>query len=101
MAAGCTVVVKPAEDTPYSAIALGVLAKEVTYNLNKWLTCPLLSTSTFTLKCTYLQAGIPPGVFNVVTASRDKTPAVGKLLCEHPTVRKISFTGNVGLENRV
>lgn len=67
IAAGCTVVVKPAEDTPYSAIALGVLAKE---------------------------AGIPAGVFNVVTASRDNTPDVGKLLCEHPVVRKISFTGS-------
>jgi len=67
LAAGCTVVVKPGEDTPYSAIALGVLAKE---------------------------AGIPAGVFNVVTASREKTPSVGQLLCEHPIVRKISFTGS-------
>jgi len=67
LAAGCTTVVKPAEDTPFSAIALGILAKE---------------------------AGIPAGVFNVVTASRNKTPDVGKLLCEHPSVRKISFTGS-------
>jgi len=67
LAAGCTVVVKPGEDTPYSAIALGVLSKE---------------------------AGIPAGVFNVVTASREKTPSVGQLLCEHPIVRKISFTGS-------
>jgi len=70
LAAGCTVVVKPSEDTPYSAVALAVLAKE---------------------------AGIPDGVFIVVTASRDKTPEVGKLLCQHPIVKKISFTGSTAV----
>lgn len=67
LAVGCTVVVKPAEDTPLSALALAELS---------------------------VQAGIPPGVFNVVPCSREKTPAVGELLCTDPLVAKISFTGS-------
>ncbi|KAI0212420.1 Succinate-semialdehyde dehydrogenase, mitochondrial [Lamellibrachia satsuma] len=67
LAAGCTVVVKPSEDTPYSALALCELAE---------------------------QAGIPPGVVNVITSSRQNTPAVGSIMCEHPLVAKISFTGS-------
>lgn len=70
IAAGCSVVIKPSEDTPYSALAL----------------CELGS-----------QAGIPPGVLNIITSSREKTPAVGKLLCEHPLVSKISFTGSTAV----
>lgn len=65
LAAGCTVVVKPAEDTPLSALALGVLA---------------------------LEAGFPPGVFNIVTTNR---PAlVGRVLTDSRLVRKLSFTGS-------
>ncbi|KAM4735830.1 succinate-semialdehyde dehydrogenase, mitochondrial isoform 2-T2 [Anableps anableps] len=67
VAAGCTVVVKPAEDTPLSALALAELAE---------------------------QAGLPPGVFNVVPCSREKTPAVGRVLCTDPLVAKVSFTGS-------
>ncbi|KAK9514488.1 hypothetical protein VZT92_027952 [Zoarces viviparus] len=67
LAAGCTVVVKPAEDTPLSALALAELAE---------------------------QAGVPAGVFNVVPCSREKTPAVGEVLCTDPLVAKISFTGS-------
>uniref|UniRef100_A0A3Q3MQ14 Succinate-semialdehyde dehydrogenase, mitochondrial n=1 Tax=Mastacembelus armatus TaxID=205130 RepID=A0A3Q3MQ14_9TELE len=67
LAAGCTVVVKPAEDTPLSALALAELAE---------------------------QAGIPGGVFNVVPCSREKTPSVGAVLCTDPLVAKISFTGS-------
>uniref|UniRef100_A0AAR2J5U1 Succinate-semialdehyde dehydrogenase, mitochondrial n=1 Tax=Pygocentrus nattereri TaxID=42514 RepID=A0AAR2J5U1_PYGNA len=67
LAVGCTVVVKPAEDTPLSALALAELA---------------------------VQAGIPPGVFNVVPCSREKAPAVGEILCTDPLVSKISFTGS-------
>ena len=65
LAAGCTVVVKPAEDTPLSALALAALA---------------------------LKAGFPPGVFNVVTTNNP--PEVGKVLTESPLVRKLSFTGS-------
>ncbi|MCC7412780.1 MAG: NAD-dependent succinate-semialdehyde dehydrogenase [Gammaproteobacteria bacterium] len=65
LAAGCTVVVKPAEDTPLSALALAELAH---------------------------RAGIPPGVFNVVTTS--DAPAVGGELSTNPIVRKLSFTGS-------
>ncbi|MEL7453014.1 MAG: aldehyde dehydrogenase family protein, partial [Pseudomonadota bacterium] len=65
LAAGCTMVAKPAEDTPLSALALAKLAQE---------------------------AGIPAGVFNVVPTSR---PAeVGGVLTRHELVRKISFTGS-------
>lgn len=71
LAAGCTCVVKPAEDTPLSALALGALAEE---------------------------AGIPPGVVNVVTSSRAHTAEVGQVLCQSQKVAGISFTGstNVG-----
>ncbi|XP_056142296.1 succinate-semialdehyde dehydrogenase, mitochondrial isoform X2 [Lampris incognitus] len=67
LAAGCTVVVKPAEDTPLSALALAELSAE---------------------------AGIPAGVFNVVPCSREKTPSVGEVLCTDPLVQKVSFTGS-------
>jgi succinate-semialdehyde dehydrogenase/glutarate-semialdehyde dehydrogenase len=65
LAVGCTVVSKPAEQTPLSAIALAVLAEK---------------------------AGIPAGVFNVVLGTDG--PAIGKELCYNPKVRKISFTGS-------
>jgi succinate-semialdehyde dehydrogenase/glutarate-semialdehyde dehydrogenase len=67
LAVGCTVVSKPAEDTPFSALALAELAH---------------------------QAGVPPGVFNVVTGSRSSGAAIGSALCDSPVVRKISFTGS-------
>jgi len=65
LAAGCTVVAKPAKDTPFSALALAVLAEE---------------------------AGVPAGVFNVVTSSNAR--AIGQELCENPLIRKLSFTGS-------
>ena len=64
LAAGCTIVVKPASATPFSALALADLAVE---------------------------AGIPPGVFNVVTGRSD---VVGEALTSSPVVRKLSFTGS-------
>jgi succinate-semialdehyde dehydrogenase / glutarate-semialdehyde dehydrogenase len=64
LAAGCTVVLKPAEQTPLSALALAELAE---------------------------RAGIPKGVFNIVTGD---APAIGKELCANPKVRKLSFTGS-------
>lgn len=67
LAAGCTCVIKPAEDTPLSALAVADLAEK---------------------------AGIPPGVVNVVTSSRPNTPAVGNLLCTSPKVAGVSFTGS-------
>ena len=65
LAVGCTVVSKPAEQTPLSAIALAVLAEK---------------------------AGLPAGVFNIVLGTDG--PAIGKELCSNPKVRKISFTGS-------
>ncbi|KAK3102046.1 hypothetical protein FSP39_008358 [Pinctada imbricata] len=70
IAAGCTVVLKPAEDTPYSALALAKLAEE---------------------------AGLPKGVLNVVTSSRTNAPEVGKVLCKSPLVSAISFTGSTAV----
>ncbi|XP_069763792.1 succinate-semialdehyde dehydrogenase, mitochondrial isoform X2 [Narcine bancroftii] len=67
LAVGCTVVVKPADDTPLSALALAELADE---------------------------AGIPAGVFNVIPSSKSNTPAVGEVLCTDPLVAAISFTGS-------
>ena len=64
LAAGCTMVVKPAESTPLSALALAELAE---------------------------RAGIPPGVFNVVTGD---ARTIGSEMCANPTVRKLSFTGS-------
>ncbi|CAB3793851.1 NAD-dependent succinate-semialdehyde dehydrogenase [Pararobbsia alpina] len=67
LAAGCTVVAKPAEDTPLTALALVLLAHE---------------------------AGVPPGVLNLITASRERAvPAVADWL-EDSRVRKITFTGS-------
>jgi succinate-semialdehyde dehydrogenase/glutarate-semialdehyde dehydrogenase len=65
IAAGCTIVVKPASQTPLTALALGELA---------------------------LRAGIPAGVYNVVTGN--DTRAIGGVLTSHPLVRKVTFTGS-------
>jgi len=70
IAAGCTVIVKPAEQTPLSALALAELAH---------------------------RADIPPGVFNVVTADEANSIVIGKTLCESPVVRKLSFTGSTAV----
>jgi succinate-semialdehyde dehydrogenase / glutarate-semialdehyde dehydrogenase len=64
LAAGCTVVIKPAEKTPYSAFALAELAH---------------------------RAGFPPGVLNVITG---KSSAIGGEMTGNPLVRKLSFTGS-------
>jgi succinate-semialdehyde dehydrogenase/glutarate-semialdehyde dehydrogenase len=64
LAAGCTVVIKPSELTPFSALALARLAE---------------------------RAGVPAGVFNIVTGMPD---AIGRELTSDPRVRKISFTGS-------
>lgn len=64
LAAGCTVVIKPSDLTPFSALALGVLAE---------------------------RAGIPAGVINIVTGL---PTAIGAALTESPTIRKLSFTGS-------
>jgi succinate-semialdehyde dehydrogenase/glutarate-semialdehyde dehydrogenase len=67
LAAGCTMVLKPAEQTPLSALAIAELG---------------------------LRAGVPAGVFNVVTGDGDDTPAIGDELTGNPVVRKLSFTGS-------
>ncbi len=67
LAAGCTVVVKPAEQTPLTALALAVLAEH---------------------------AGFPSGVFNLVTGSAASAALIGGELTANPIVRKLSFTGS-------
>ncbi|MCT7328680.1 NAD-dependent succinate-semialdehyde dehydrogenase [Ralstonia mojiangensis] len=67
LAVGCTVVCKPAEDTPLTSLALVRLAQE---------------------------ARVPPGVLNIVTASRERTPEVVDVWLDDARVRKITFTGS-------
>ena len=64
LAAGCAIILKPSELTPFSALAIGALAQE---------------------------AGVPPGVLNIVTGD---APAIGGALMAAPAVRKLSFTGS-------
>ena len=67
LAAGCPVVIKPAEQTPLSALAVAELAQ---------------------------RAGMPAGVLNVITADAERSIAVGKVLCSSDIVRHLSFTGS-------
>lgn len=67
LAAGCPVVIKPAEQTPLTALALAELAR---------------------------RAGFPAGVINVVTGSANAAPLIGGELTANPIVRKLSFTGS-------
>jgi succinate-semialdehyde dehydrogenase/glutarate-semialdehyde dehydrogenase len=71
LAAGCTVVIKPASETPLTALALGVLAQ---------------------------RAGIPEGVLNVITGD---AAALGDVLVTDPSVRKVSFTGSTRVGKRI
>ncbi len=67
LAAGCPVVIKPAELTPLTALAAAELA---------------------------IRAGIPAGVLNVLTADANNSIAIGKVICASPVVRHLSFTGS-------
>lgn len=67
LAAGCTVVIKPAEDTPFSALALAALAED---------------------------AGFPAGVINIITGKPEK---IGAELTSNPLIRKLSFTGSTAI----
>ena len=71
LAAGCTLVLKPATQTPYSALALAELAE---------------------------RAGIPKGVFNVITGS---ATAIGGEMTSNPTVRKLTFTGSTEIGKKL
>ena len=70
LAAGCTLVVKPAEQTPLTALALAELAQ---------------------------RAGFPPGVINVLPCDGEHSVEVGRVLCASPVVRKLSFTGSTAV----
>jgi succinate-semialdehyde dehydrogenase/glutarate-semialdehyde dehydrogenase len=70
LAVGCTIVIKPAEQTPLTALALAHLAE---------------------------QAGIPAGVFSVVTGDAEDAPVIGGELTSNPIVRKLSFTGSTAV----
>lgn len=67
LAAGCTIVIKPAEQTPLCALALADLA---------------------------MRAGMPAGVLNVLTADAEQSVAIGRVLCGSSVVRHLSFTGS-------
>ena len=67
LAAGCTVIIKPAELTPLTALAAAELA---------------------------MRAGIPAGVLNMLSADADNSIAIGKVICASDVVRHLSFTGS-------
>jgi len=67
LAAGCTMVLKPAEQTPLTALAVVRLGEE---------------------------AGLPPGVLSIVTGDAQDAPAIGREMTENPLVRKLGFTGS-------
>jgi succinate-semialdehyde dehydrogenase/glutarate-semialdehyde dehydrogenase len=67
LAAGCTMVLKPAEQTPLTALAIAQLG---------------------------LEAGLPPGVFQIVTGAAEDAPVIGAEMTSNPTVRKLGFTGS-------
>ncbi|HEY1367883.1 MAG TPA: NAD-dependent succinate-semialdehyde dehydrogenase [Gaiellaceae bacterium] len=67
LAAGCTMVLKPAEQTPLSALAAMKLAEE---------------------------AGLPPGVLSIVTGDAEDAPVIGRELTTNPAIRKLGFTGS-------
>ena len=67
LAVGCTMVLKPAEQTPLSALAVAALAEE---------------------------AGVPPGVLSVVTGDAEDAPSIGGEMTSNPLVRKLGFTGS-------
>ncbi|MDR3159046.1 MAG: NAD-dependent succinate-semialdehyde dehydrogenase [Zoogloeaceae bacterium] len=71
LAAGCSLILKPAESTPFSALALAELAQ---------------------------RAGFPPGVFNVVLG---EPAGIGEVFTQHPAIRKISFTGSTRVGKRL
>ncbi|MEM6576344.1 MAG: aldehyde dehydrogenase family protein [Pseudomonadota bacterium] len=71
LAAGCTVILKPAEDTSLTALRLGELA---------------------------IEAGFPPGVINILTGRGEKT---GKALAKHPGIDKVAFTGSTGVGKQI
>jgi len=74
LAAGCAVVLKPAEATPLTALALAALA---------------------------LEAGLPPGLLSVVTTDRAGADEVGGALCDDERVRKLTFTGSTAVGKRL
>jgi len=70
LAAGCTMLVKPAHETPLSALALAQTAEE---------------------------AGLPPGVFNVIPCDHTNTQGISKFVCDSPDVHCITFTGSTAV----
>ena len=67
LGAGCTMVLKPAEQTPLTALAVMRLGEE---------------------------AGLPPGVLSIVTGDADDAPVIGREMTSNPIVRKLGFTGS-------
>lgn len=74
LAAGCTVVLKPSELTPLTAIAIKELAN---------------------------RAGIPDEVFQIIISNKDHTPDIGEEFCSNPIVKKISFTGSTAVGKKL
>ena len=75
MAMGNTIVLKPSEETPYMG---GIFFAEVME-----------------------EVGLPPGVFNVITCSRDNVASVGDEMVDNPTVKGVAFTGSTAVGRRI
>jgi len=74
LAAGCTCVVKPAEDTPFTTLALAAICE---------------------------RAGVPAGVVNVIPCSRERVSEVGSKMCQDPRVSIVSFTGSCAVGKKL
>ena len=83
LAAGCTAVIKPPPEAPFSALAIAEVRSSLYKRLEVWLTPRKLAS----------RAGFPDGVINIVTTQKNVV-SVGKEICESKTVKKISFTGS-------
>ncbi len=71
LAAGCSVVLKPAEETPLTALAAAFLATE--------------------------EAGLDGRLLSVITAPREDVDAIGNIFCSHPLIKQIGFTGSTAV----
>ena len=89
LAAGCTVVMKPAEQTPLTALHIANLTIEVSRIIPQFI-CSSINYY-------FVQAGFPPGVVNIVNGFG---ATAGAALASHPDINKIAFTGSTGVREQ-
>jgi succinate-semialdehyde dehydrogenase / glutarate-semialdehyde dehydrogenase len=86
LAAGCTAVIKPPPETPFSALALGEVRDGMDDHVHVYSVVVQISK----------RAGVPDGVINIVTTHKN-VGEVGKEMCENKIVKKVSFTGSTAV----